>query len=290
MIDGARRFAVRWLLEPIYSSAEKTYIRYELEIELIDVTLQSYTFCIENTENPSMATRAVKAFDTTAQTSPCVRIHVYGIDTTQTKDYLGAFDCYQLYHSAVADENTPNQKRLGYIVMPYTQFAFYPPRGGPVIKSIMYSSGKSTSSSESYTATLQVPDEVTHSSFYRYKDGYPSISRGTLKLSKMAHDAYDVPQVRVYGDGTTKVYTDHIREFTGGFRINLRDLTYPDYNYNYDDFQYFGSIVSDEEWANILVGDYFKCLNGLTFEKLVKIAVETNNFSNKTSVYYKKEE
>ena len=52
-----------------------------------------------------------------------------------------------------------------------------------------------------------------------------------------------------------------------------------------------GSIVSKEEWASITTtGDYFKCLNGLTFEKLVKIAVETNNFSRKTSVYYKKEE
>ena len=44
MIDGARQFAVRWLLEPIHSSEEKTYVRYELEIELVDVTLQSYTF------------------------------------------------------------------------------------------------------------------------------------------------------------------------------------------------------------------------------------------------------
>lgn len=291
MIDGARQFAITWLLEPIHSSAEKTYIRYELEIELVDVTLQSYTFCLENSEHPSSTQTALKSFDTTAQTSPCLRIHVYGIDTTQTKDYLGAFDCYEIYHQAVADENTPNQSSLGYIVIPVTSFVFYPVRGGSVIKEIIYSSGKSTSSPYSYTATSKVPDEVTHSSFYSYKDGYPSISRGTLKLSKMAHDAYDVPQVRVYGDGTTKVYTDTIREFTGGLRIELYDLTRNDASANYDDFQYFGSIVSKEEWASIpTTGNYFKCLNGLTFEKLVKIAVETNNFSSKTSVYYKKEE
>ena len=290
MIDGARRFAVRWLLEPIYSSVEKTYIRYELEIELVDVALQSYTFCLENSEHPSSATTAMKVFDTTAQTSPCVRIHVYGIDTTQTKDYLGAFDCYCIYSSDVADENTQNQS-LGYIIIPGTGFLFYPVRSVPIIKEIIYSSGKPTSPSESYTSTLKVPDEVTHSSFYSYKDGYPSISKGTLKLSKMAHDAYDVPSVRVYSDGTTKVYTDTIRKFTGGLNIALYNLTRNDASANYDDFQYFGSIVSKEEWASITTtGDYFKCLNGLTFEKLVKIAVETNNFSRKTSVYYKKEE
>ena len=285
MIDGARRFAVRWLLEPIYSSEEKIYVRYELEIELVDVTLQSYTFCVENSKSLFHET-AVKTFDTTPQTSPCLRIHVYGIDTTQTKDYLGAFDCYQIYHSDIADENTPNQS-LGYIIIPGTYFLYYI-RTVPIIKEIIYN-GWPTSTS--YTETTTIPGEVTHSSFYSYKDGYPSISNGTLKLSKMAHDAYDVPSVRVYDDGTTKVLTDTIREYTGGLSIDLSDLTRNDASANYDEFQYFGSIVSKEEWASInTIGDYFKCLNGLTFEKLVKIAVETNNFSSKTSVYYKKEE
>ena len=287
MIDGARRFAVRWLLEPTNNSEEKTYVSYELVIVLVDVTLQSYTFCLENSKSLSMGT-AVKTIDTTAQTSPCLRIHMYGIDTTQTREYLGAFDCYDLYFSDVADENTQNQS-LGYILIPGTNFMYWNVRTVPIIKEIVYYSGRSTSTS--YTQTTTIPDEVTHSSFYSYKDGYPSISNGTLKLSKMANDAYDVTSVRVYNDGTTKVITETIREYTGGLSIDLYNLTRDDASANYDDFQYFGSIVTKEEWASITTtGDYFKCLNGLTFEKLVKIAVETNNFSRKTSVYYKKEE
>ena len=65
----------------------------------------------------------------------------------------------------------------------------------------------------------------------------------------MAHDAYDVPSVRVYDDGTTKVLTDTIREYTEGLSIDLSDLTRNDASANYDEFQYFGSIVSDFAFA-----------------------------------------
>lgn len=297
MIDGARRFAVRWLLEP---TAAKEYT-YEYNFRLAVYTVGELTFKRDdttylNTYSDTYRTYVNSHSFTEITTSPDMIVpqaKIYRIDpNTNTKEYLGMVEYFladvdrvdsKYYDYSTGISETKNQYIyfLGPIDYAFGRFDIM------ITKTFEMVTGYST-------GDLILKREVT--------DKYPSESMSTLTVTDITTWSYQnkYKYIKIKGLSTpawtqkrhttvedeSGITTEEIDIKSQPAENGTEYSFYPGMRFkpkNYFDYQEQLNIVLDAR----LNFDYLvKCSEGLDYDTFVNLCSLTSDFSKNTTITF----
>ena len=295
MIDGARRFAVRWLLEP---TAAKEYT-YEYNFRLAVYTVGELTFKRDdttylNTYSDTYRTYVNSHSFTEITTSPDMVVpqaKIYRIDpNTNTKEYLGMVEYFLADADRVDSEYSDYSTGISETKNQYIYFL------GPISYALGRFGIMITKTFEMVTdystGDLILKREIT--------DIYPSESISTLTVTDSTTWSYQnkYKYIKIKGLSTpawtSKRYT--AVEDESGITTEEIDLKsqpaensreysfYPGMRLkpkNYFDYQEQLNIALDER----LNFDYLvKCSEGLDYDTFVNLCSLTSDFSKNTTI------
>ena len=297
MIDGARQFAVRWLLEP---TAAKEYT-YEYNFRLAVYTVGELIFKRYNTTYLNAYSDTYRKYVnshsfTEVTTSPDIVVpqaKIYRIDpNTNTKEYLGMVEYFLADSDRVDSEYYDYSTGISETKNQYIYFL------GPIDYGLIRSDSMITKDFEMVTdystGDLILKREIT--------DRYPSESISTLTVTDSTTWSYQnkYKYIKIKGLSTpawtSKRYTTV--EDESGITTEEIDLeSHPDKNNteysfypgmrfkpkNYFDYQEQLNTVHD---ARINFDYLVKCSEGLDYDTFVNLCSLTSDFSKNTTITF----
>ena len=296
MIDGARRFAVRWLLEPTEQEKEYTYeYNFKLAIFHMDaVTFKRYdeTYRYKYSDTYRCYVNSSEYTEWTVSPEIIVpQAKIYRIDpTNNAKEYLGMVEYLMCGNSAedyeFADYSTgESESKRQHILFP-----------GPVDYGVNYYQHMTIKD------FIMLTDYVTGNTLYKYEDMHPYPSepvtglqitdnttweyRSRYKyirikgLSRPAWESKSYITIEDENGITTKTIDRESQTASDGEEYSF----YPGMSrkyVNYYEYQDKFFIMTD---TPTYIDYAVKCSDGLDYDSFVKLCDLTSDFSQKTTI------
>ena len=304
MIDGARRFAVRWLLEPTKQDVEP---HYEYVFRLVTYHGQEIVVTTKDETKISSDTNYHVITNTLSPDFPIIRAEIYRV--TNTREYIGTveyyglkyFEEYSLYsnsNTGITEENTKYVYLLNSLYLSPNSISV---KGltsyitGDIIahKSINKTVKSGTEELvREKTIEQQFPSEVFTAEFHSFSDDTYFDFSHTSSYSKISLTGISYPKftstnkfITVYPNKTTEsteIYEyDAIKNGQISFNVYSPYASYIDDFDKYQD-KLYTPLDSKISAPTVLV----KCSDGLDFATFKLIGNETQYFSKNTTITF----
>lgn len=281
MIDGVREFALRWLLEPTKKVEES---QYEYVFKLITYSVDKQTVVTYDTSQPDKGYIDTTTIET-ASTIPIIQANLYK-KTSQGRNFIGTIEYFKMLRVPVQDFTTEETYFYVYILSATAsalQLSSFEKQTDYSYNPDPYGIGLPGAK----TAIHERPSKIFTAEFFQFAESlnYRLNSSGAISISGISYPDYEyyttIIQEGVYGDlTTTDVFTATGKNISFSYEACKSTLK------NLDDYQGYLNTRLDREVSVPYQSTFARCSNGLTFDKFMAIAQETQYFSKNTTITF----
>ena len=291
MIDGARQFAIKWLLEPTKKAEE---VQYEYVFRLVTYSSQE---CIVHLRN-YITIRAYQEQETHDTIDliypskfPIIQAKLYKKEASK-KEYIGMVEYFglacqeedYLYINQITSEKVEKTKYVYYLRSNLNGFEYKDICERDLTYQVFHKEDgnlvweQNTKQIERYSST-----DIFTADFYSFSaEAYCEYANKRIKVYGMSYpDAeYQSKKYFIYPEQPTAEWSS-----TNAGAENTSFWFYPYHSKNFDDYQDFLFKPLDTKiFSTPLV--LVKCSDGLDLDTFKSIASETKSFSEKTTIIF----
>ena len=284
MINNPRKFAITWLLEPTKKSED---VQYEYVFRLITRPIDKQTFVeYKGTRDDGYLETITEE---KSSTLPIIQADLY-TKTSQGRSLIGSIEYFKLgkydLREINLDTNKTNTKyfyTLGSSVKlldidnieKQVRYYYYPDRYGVGVRE--------------ETTVYTYPSNIFSADYFSFAENsyYQLYSDGSITLRYVSYPDYE-GIVTITVTGSHPYYSESTFKNSGRTNFSLSFDACTSSLKNLDDYQEFINTPLESEIPLISHQSptFAKCSNGLTFDRFMAIAQETQYFNKNTTITF----
>ena len=285
MIDGAREFALRWLLEPTRKVED---VQYEYVFRLIThpIDKQTYTIYKDTMDGGYIDTHTLES----SSTLPIIQADLY-TKTSQGRNFIGSIEYFKLNEHTLREKNlNTNETSIKYFYTLVSSAPFLNLIDAEKTVKYYYNPnywGVGVSQEEIYVFTC--PSNIYSADYFSFAENsyFKLRSNGFITIYNVSYPDYEVIET-VTITGPYPDYDEYTHKYSGetnsGFAFDACTSSLK----NLDDYREFINTPLESEIPSISYQKttFAKCSNGLTFDRFMAIVQETQRFSKNTTITF----
>ena len=285
MINNPREFAITWLLEPTKKSED---VQYEYVFRLITRPIDKQTFVAYKTTmddgNLSMHTME------TSSTLPIIQADLY-TKTSQGRNFIGSIEYFKLVKSTLQEKNlNTNETSIKYFYTLASSAAFLDLSSFE--KSVEYSYNPDpygVGVPEEKTNVYTYPSNIYSADYFSFaENSYFELQyNGSISIYYVSYPDYEAIQTRT-ATGLFPYHYEDTFNYSGKTNSSFSFDACKSSLKNLDDYQESINTPLESEIPSISYQNttFAKCSNGLTFDRFMAIAQETQYFNKNTTITF----
>ena len=283
MINNPRKFAITWLLEPTKKSED---VQYEYVFKLITRPIDKQTFVTYKVTDGRgyIKTHTIE----TSSTLPIIQADLY-TKTSQGRNFIGSIEYFKLVKSNLQEIN-PNETNIKYFYTLASSAAFLDLSSFE--KTVEYSYNPDpygVGVPEEKTNVYTYPSNIYSADYFSFAESsyFKLQYNGSISIYYVSYPDYEAIQTRTI-TGPFPAYYEDTFNYSGKTNSSFSFDACKSSLKNLDDYQESINTPLESEIPSISYQNttFAKCSNGLTFDRFMAIAQETQYFNKNTTITF----
>ena len=285
MINGAREFALRWLLEPTKKLEE---VQYEYVFRLITRPIDKQTFVVykANRDDGALETHTIE----NPSTLPIIQADLY-TKTSQGRNFIGSIEYFKLVENNLQEVNLNTYEtniKYFYTLAPSATF-LYLSSSEKDVEYYYTPDPYGVGVPEEKTLVYTFPSNIYSADYFSFAENsyFELQSNGSISIRYVSYPDYEAIQTTTITGLFPAYYEDTIK-YSGKTNSSFSFDACKSSLKNLDDYQESINTPLESEIPSISYQNttFAKCSNGLTFDRFMAIAQETQYFNKNTTITF----
>lgn len=285
MINGAREFALRWLLEPTKKVED---VQYEYVFRLITRPIDKQTFVAYKgtLDDGSLSTHTIEK----PSTLPIIQADLY-TKTSQGRNFIGSIEYFKLVENNLEEVNLNTyETSIKYFYTLASSATFL--NINSFEKEVDYDYNPDpygVGVPEEQTNVYTYPSNIYSADYFSFaENSYFELQyNGSISIHYVSYPDYEAIETTTITGLFPAYYEDTIK-YSGKTNVSFSFDACKSSLKNLDDYQESINTPLESEIPSISYQNttFAKCSNGLTFDRFMAIAQETQYFNKNTTITF----